>query len=93
VPRLSRSPRPAPPGFVWIEEAVGLTGHAKETLYKYRQRGIGPQSVTIGRRVAYRLTVIEEYLDNLDSPHAESSVESRPPEPRNARKRETAAVK
>lgn len=93
MPKRSRSPQPAPPGFVWIDKAVELTGLAKSTLYKYRQRGAAPQSVTIARKIAYRLTAIDEYLENLDSPHAESSTESRPPEPRKPRKRRAAAVK
>ncbi|WP_189389092.1 helix-turn-helix transcriptional regulator [Streptomyces sp. SDr-06] len=93
MPKPRRTPQPPPPGFVWIDKAVELTGLAKSTLYKYRQRGAAPQSVTIARKVAYRLTVIDEYLDNLDSPHAEPSVESRPPEPRKPRKRRVSAVK
>lgn len=93
MPKSSGHTRPAPPGCIWIEEAATRLGLSKQTLYKYRQRDIGPRSFAIGRKVAYKLDVIDAYLDGLQNPVPGSQYESRPPEPRRARRtRRTAAA-
>lgn len=90
MPRRARTPLPAPPGFVWVDEAVRLTGLSKHTLYKYHQRGTGPECVPIGRKLAYPLTGIAAYLESLRSCNAEPNRDSRPAEPSLPRQRSAA---
>jgi predicted DNA-binding transcriptional regulator AlpA len=68
---------------VWADEASRLTGLAIETLYKYRQRGIGPKSGTVGRKAVWKLVDIAAWLEDRMSPEADTDRErdSRPPEP------------
>jgi predicted DNA-binding transcriptional regulator AlpA len=63
---MSRAPKvqpPPPAGYVWIEEAANRLGQAKTTLYKWRQKDVGPTGVEFGRKLAYRIADIDAYLD------------------------------
>lgn len=82
--------QPAPPGFVWVDEAARLSGRTIETLYKdrsQRRRGIpcnGPRSVDIGRKAAWRIADIQAWLAAAPdvAPDADALYNGRPPEPR-----------
>jgi len=82
VPRLAKTPTPAPPGFVWIQEASRRTGLSVKTLYNYRWLGKGPTPVPIGRKLAYREAEINAFAAELQTHPGNSDHESRPPEPR-----------
>lgn len=60
----------APPGSVWIEEAAVRLGVAKSTLYKWRMKKIGPQGYAVARRIAYKISVLDEYLDECQAASA-----------------------
>lgn len=92
---MSRTPQytqPAPPGYVYADEASRLTGRAIETLYKDRQKAPGdnqgPKSETLNRKAVWSLKAIAEWLDEQmnPQPNAERQAENRPPEPRMPRK-------
>jgi predicted DNA-binding transcriptional regulator AlpA len=80
---------PAPPGYVWIDEASRLSGRTIETLYKDRsiQRRTGhcpgPRSVDLGRKAAWRIADIEAWLDGSPElgPTAQALHNGRPAEP------------
>ncbi|MFD8008150.1 helix-turn-helix transcriptional regulator [Streptomyces mirabilis] len=84
MPRLAKTPTPAPPGFVWIQEASRKTGLSVKTLYNYRYLGRGPQPVPIGRKLAYREAEIDAFAAELQGqmPDPERLHDARPPEPR-----------
>ncbi|MET9550599.1 hypothetical protein ABZY36_35640 [Streptomyces sp. NPDC006627] len=92
MPRTPQYDRPAPPGYVYADEASRLTGRAIETLYKDRQKAPednpGPKSETLNRKAVWRLTDIAEWLEQQMNPQLdpERAAESRPPEPRRPRK-------
>ncbi|MWA08842.1 hypothetical protein [Streptomyces sp. BA2] len=93
MPRTPQYDRPAPPGYVYADEASRLTGRAIETLYKDRQKkpedNTGPESETLNRKAVWSLTAIDEWLAEQMSPRpsAEREAENRPPEPRRPRKK------
>lgn len=61
----------APPiGSVWIEEAAARLGVAKSTLYKWRMRKFGPQGYAVARRIAYKISVLDEYLHDCQAASA-----------------------
>lgn len=82
MPRLAKTPTPAPPGFVWIQEASLRTGLSVKTLYNYRWLGKGPKPVPIGRKLAYREADIDAFAAELQAHPGDSDYESRPAEPR-----------
>lgn len=73
MPHIPRTPPPPPAGCLWIEEAARYVGLAKNTLYKYRQCGIGPKSFAVGRKVAYEIRELDSYLDGLKNRDAQPS--------------------
>ena len=94
MPRLAKTPTPAPPGFVWIQEASRKTGLSVKTLYNYRHLGKGPAPVSIGRKLAYREAEIDAFAAELQGePPADPKRlhDSRPPEPRRSPRRKPAA--
>ncbi|MGW5582815.1 helix-turn-helix transcriptional regulator [Streptomyces sp. NPDC003857] len=93
MPRNPQYSQPAPPGYVWADEASRLTGLSIETLYKYRQRGIGPRSGKVGRNVAWPVDGINAWLEAQmnEAPTAQQLHDSRPAEPRLAARRRKAA--
>ena len=84
--------QPAPPGYVYIDEASRLSGRTIETLYKDRsiQRRTGqcpgPRSITRSRKALWRIADIEAWLDEGPElgPDAEELHNSRPAEPARA---------
>lgn len=85
--------QPAPPGYVWVDEASRLSGRSIETLYKDRQKqkrtgqSDGPKSVSVGRKAAWRIADIEEWLQSrVVDLNPEIAHNSRPSEPRRARR-------
>lgn len=92
MPRTPQYNQPAPPGYVWADEASRLTGRAVETLYKDRQKkpedNPGPESVTFSRKAAWSLEAIKAWLEQGSNPKpdTERQAENRPPEPRRPRK-------
>jgi predicted DNA-binding transcriptional regulator AlpA len=89
VPRQSKVPTPAPPGYVWAKEASLRTGLSVKTLYNYRHLGLGPAAVPIGRKLAYSIAAIDAYMRGLQDPEpsTERAAENRPPEPCSVRRR------
>jgi predicted DNA-binding transcriptional regulator AlpA len=94
VPRTPQYSKPAPPGYVWADEASRLSGLSIETLYKYRQRGIGPRSGKVGRNVAWPVDGINAWLEAQmnEGPTPEQLHDSRPSEPRRTRRGKPAAT-
>lgn len=92
MPRTPQYSQPAPPGYVYADEASRLTGRAIETLYKDRQKAPednqGPKSETLNRKAVWKLTAIAEWLDKGSNPQPdpEREAENRPPEPRRTRR-------
>ncbi|WPO70262.1 hypothetical protein [Streptomyces sp. KN37] len=92
MPRTPQYSQPAPPGYVYADEASRLTGRAIETLYKDRQKtpeeNQGPKSETLNRKAVWRLTDIAEWLEEQTAPqrNPERVAENRPPEPLRPRK-------
>lgn len=86
MPKIARTPPPPPAGCLWIEDAADHIGVARSTLYKWRQKGIGPRGFAVARRIAYRITVLDAHLAKCESAEeAEPNPESRPAEPRRLR--------
>ncbi|MGW5197302.1 hypothetical protein [Streptomyces spiralis] len=84
--------QPAPPGYVYIDEASRLSGRTIETLYKDRsqQRRTGhcngPRSVTRSRKAMWRIADIEAWLASAPyvEPDADQLYNSRAAEPARA---------
>ncbi|MFF1684661.1 helix-turn-helix transcriptional regulator [Streptomyces sp. NPDC058254] len=94
MPRLAKVPTPPPPGHVWSPEAARLMGVTVKTLWNYRALGKGPTPVVRGRKLAYPLDQIEAWNYAQDNPGADPGREreSRPAEPRLARRTTRAAA-
>ncbi|MFI8872388.1 hypothetical protein [Streptomyces sp. NPDC055243] len=96
MPRTPQYSQPAPPGYVYADEASRLTGRAIETLYKDRQKAPednpGPRSETRNRKAVWSLEAIAEWHEQQKnpSPDAQREAENRPPEPRRPRKKSRA---
>lgn len=57
--------RPAPDaGLLVIEEVSARLGVPVETLYKWRERGQGPKSARIGRRLRYRSSDVDTWVES-----------------------------
>lgn len=84
---MRRSQLPAPPGYIWIDEASRLTGLAQQTLYNYRHQGVGPPSTTYRRKAVYKLADVEAWIAEQLAPAADPARlrERRPPEPKKPR--------
>lgn len=99
MPRTPQYDRPAPPGYVYADEASRLTGRAIETLYKDRQKAPednpGPKSETLNRKAVWRLADIADWLEEQMDPQPDAGreAESRPPEPRRPRNRKTSRAR
>ena len=46
-----------------IEDVAGMTGIPVATLRFWRHEGRGPHSAKLGRRVVYRLSDVEAWID------------------------------
>lgn len=91
MPRPAKNPPPPPPGYVWTPEAARRLGLSVKTLWNYRHLGKGPASKPIGRKLAYPIDELDDWLAaELDS-HADADQvhESRPPEARISRSNAT----
>lgn len=94
---------PPPPGIVWIEDyrdpntgevvTAGIAsriGISPSTYRKWRMRGEGPRTFNLGKKVAARISAIEEWLNGLDeaagrqmeADQATAERDGRPAEPR-----------
>lgn len=87
MPRPAKVPTPPPAGYLWTPEAARRIGRSVKTLWNYRHLGKGPKAVPIGRKLAYKISELDEFLqaemNGETDPEAEYN--SRPPEPRLAR--------
>jgi hypothetical protein len=89
-----KGPKPAAPkGSLWIEEAAPYIGITLSTLRKWRLLGkaVGPKGYPIGRFIAYKIADLDAYLEGQYqaalAPDPEQEHDSRPPEPRLARRK------
>lgn len=58
---------------IGIEELAEYLGIPVKTLYKWRQEGVGPASVRVGRHVRYFVGDVRDWLlDQRSSPKAEA---------------------
>lgn len=64
--------RPAPPGCMWLTDAADYLGVPVSTLRKWRLRRYGPPGFSVGRRVAYRISVMDQWLADQEAadPHS-----------------------
>lgn len=60
---LSRSHSAGTRGLLRIEEVAERTGVAVSTLRHWRQAKTGPKSARVGRRVVYRASDVEAWLE------------------------------
>lgn len=52
------------PGALWDEGQVAeLLGVSVQTVARLRKRGVGPPYVRVGRRIVYRLTAVNEWIE------------------------------
>ncbi|MFD7185547.1 hypothetical protein ACFV90_36995 [Streptomyces sp. NPDC059904] len=93
MPRPSKNEVPPPAGHVWIEEAAQRMSLTVQTLYNYRKQGKGPQGIPWPRRLAFNIAEIEAHLDERRQRAIRPTRlhESRPAEPRLARRTRAAA--
>lgn len=58
---------------IGIEELSEYLDIPVKTLYKWRQEGVGPASVRVGRHVRYFVSDVQDWLlDQRSSPKAEA---------------------
>lgn len=93
----STTGRPAPKGFVWLEDAAEMLGVEKSTLYKWRYKRRGPAGFKHAGRIVYRETAIAEHMaaSEASDPYCNPELNplNRQPEPRvSARRRRPAAA-
>ncbi len=50
-----------------VEDLAEMLRLPKRTLYSWRLNGEGPASIPMGRTLRYRLSVVNEWLDSLQS--------------------------
>jgi excisionase family DNA binding protein len=46
-----------------IAEVAEYLGYSVQTLYNWRNKGIGPRGIRVGGRVRYRWSDVERWLD------------------------------
>lgn len=93
----TRQHQKPPPGFCFIEDTTGDDGNTvlgiatrlgitPSTYRKWRMARKGPATIPLGKRIAARITAVEDYLAGLEQAASESAenYESRPAEPRRA---------
>jgi transposase-like protein len=93
----STTNKPAPKGYVWLEDAAKRLGVEKSTLYKWRYQRRGPAGFKYAGRIVYRETAIAEHLLASEAADIYANPELNPvnrrPEPRvSARRRRPAAA-
>jgi predicted DNA-binding transcriptional regulator AlpA len=88
VPRPAKVPTPPPDGYLWTPEAARRIGLSVKTLWNYAYLGKGPTPRRIGRKLAYKITELDAFLqaEMNGEPDPARVHESRPPEPRVSRK-------
>jgi len=94
VPRLAKVPTPPPPGYLWTPEAARRIGLSVKTLWNYRHLGKGPAAKPIGRKLAYSIDELDAWLkaEMDDTPDTGRAHDSRPAEPRIARRKPARAA-
>lgn len=94
MPRLAKVPAPPPAGYLWTPDAARRIGLSVKTLWNYAHLNKGPQPKRIGRKLAYKISELDEFLNaEMDAePDQDRVHESRPPEPRLSRKPARAAA-
>ena len=55
------------PEYLTLTEASELIRTPTATLYQWRTKKTGPPSIKVGRRVIYRRTDLEKWLESLSS--------------------------
>jgi hypothetical protein len=98
VPTRQQHQKP-PPGFCFAQDSTDDNGNVVpgiatrlgitySTYRKWRMAGKGPATIRIGKCVAARITAVAAYLDGLEGDASQSAenYETRPPEPRVARR-------
>jgi len=94
VPRPAKVPTPPPAGYLWTPEAARRIGRSVKTLWNYAHLDKGPKPARIGRRLAYKITDLDEFLTaEIEGETDQDRVhESRPAEPRTIRRKPARAV-
>ncbi|WP_322500855.1 helix-turn-helix domain-containing protein [Streptomyces rochei] len=94
MPRPAKVPPPPPAGYLWTPEAARRIGLSVKTLWNYAHLGKGPQPRRIGRKLAYKISELDEFLANQlnAEPDPDRTHESRPAEPRTTRRPARAAA-
>ncbi|MFF3928162.1 helix-turn-helix transcriptional regulator [Streptomyces hirsutus] len=94
MPRPAKIPTPPPPGYVWTPEAARRIGRSVKTLWNYAHLGKGPRPVRIGRKLAYKISELDAFLqEEMNAePDPARAHESRPAEPRVSHKPARAAA-
>ncbi|MDG9701727.1 AlpA family transcriptional regulator [Streptomyces sp. DH37] len=74
---MNRTPRKAPPGVLWLDDAADYLGYEVSTLRKWRLKKKGPASFKIGGRVAYRIAVLDAWLKAQEAadPHSNPDID------------------
>ncbi|MFI9174861.1 helix-turn-helix domain-containing protein [Streptomyces lincolnensis] len=88
MPRRPKRKPPPPRGCLWIEEAADRVGVTVATLRNWRHLGKGPMSFMIARRIVYRITDLDAFVEGLYQAalNPPPNPDMRPPEPRLSRR-------
>lgn len=92
---MARNPKEGPPpppdGYVWSDEAARRLSLSIRTLWNYRHIGKGPKAKRYRGRLVYAIADIEAHkkaeLEALERDEEELAHDSRPAEPRLARRK------
>jgi hypothetical protein len=69
--------RKAPPGCLWLADAADYLGIPITTFRKWRLKNYGPGGFPVGRRVAYRIEVLDAWLAEQEAADPHSNPELR----------------
>lgn len=83
---VTPTPKNAPPGCLWLEDAAHYLGYEVSTLRKWRVKKKGPASFKAGGKVTYRIAVLDAWLaaEEAADPHSNPALNpaNAPVEPR-----------
>ncbi|WP_329248066.1 helix-turn-helix domain-containing protein [Streptomyces canus] len=74
-------PQPSPksePAFLNLPKAAEYLGISPNTLYVWRHRRQGPPSFRMGRRVMYRITVLDAWVRSQEQADSRSNPDLNP---------------
>lgn len=74
---MTRTPKTAPPGCLWLPGAAEYIGYEVSTLRKWRWKKIGPPSFKAGGKVAYRIAALDRWLaeEEAADPHSNPALD------------------